>query len=216
MEPRRFLPARPGAGVTRAGPGTIDLSAIERYRPGRIRGDHDLNGGHPAGSLRQAAVLVPIVSRPEGQTVLLTQRTAHLHAHAGQISFPGGRVDRADADSLAAALRETQEEIGLAPAHVRILGQLDTYVTRTGFEVVPHVGDIRPPFDLVPDAFEVADVFEVPLAFFLSPGQPQTHSRTISGVERFFYAFPYQARYIWGATAGMLRNLREVLLGIEP
>lgn len=185
------------------------LSAVPR---GRVRGDHDLNPDMaPSRPLRPAAVLVPLVERPAGPTLIFTQRTAHLAAHAGQISFPGGGLEECDADEAACALRETREEIGLEDRHVRVLGRLDTYVTRTGFEVAPVVGLVRPPFELAPDPFEVAEVFEVPLSFFLDPASRLRHSRTVQGTERFFYAFPYGERYIWGATAGMLVNLCDVL-----
>lgn len=203
---------------------------IERFRgvvPGRRvapqaqtpRGDDDLNPdmkpdtqGRP---LKQAAVLVPLVDHPEGMTVLLTRRTDHLHDHAGQISFPGGRIDPGDADAIAAALRETEEETGLDRAHIDLIGQLDTYVTRTGFEVVPVVGLVRPGFTLNPDSFEVAEVFEVPLAFFLAPDSRRMESRVWQGHTRYFYVYPYQDYYIWGATAGMLNNLAEILGNVE-
>jgi 8-oxo-dGTP pyrophosphatase MutT (NUDIX family) len=179
----------------------------------RVRGDHDGNPGFavPGKKLRPAAVLVPIVDRPDGMSVLLTQRTAHLHDHAGQISFPGGRLEDSDPDAVAAALRETEEEIGLARRHVEILGRLDTYQTRTHYEVTPVVGLVTPPFELKPDEFEVADIFEVPLAFVLDPANHERRSRTFEGVERHFWAMPYGARFIWGATAGMLVNLAEAL-----
>jgi 8-oxo-dGTP pyrophosphatase MutT (NUDIX family) len=183
--------------------------------PGQVyatRGDHDLNPAlEPPGSTRRASVLVPLVDRPTGTTLIFTQRTAHLAAHAGQISFPGGGLEEADCDDVACALRETEEEIGLARTRVEVLGRLDTYVTRTGFQVVPVVGMIDPPFDLAPDPFEVAEVFEVPLEFFLDPSNRRRESRPFQGMERFFYVFPYQDRYIWGATAGMLVNLCDVV-----
>lgn len=190
-------------------------SAAASLRPETVRGDHDLNpdyyeAGLPE-SLREAAVLVPLVDRAEGLTVIFTQRTAHLSAHAGQISFPGGRREPTDAAPEDTALRETEEEIGLPRGRIEILGRLDTYVTRTGFRVTPVVGLVRPPFDLDPDPTEVQEVFEVPLSFILDPANPQRHSREFLGRERYFYAFPYEHRYIWGATAGMLVNLRDVL-----
>ena len=175
------------------------------------RGDHDLNPDfYPTRDLTAAAVLVPIVRRERLQ-LLLTRRTDHLHDHAGQIAFPGGRVDPGDADAQAAALRETEEEVGLPPRHIEIVGRLDTYVTRTGFEVTPVVGLVTPPFPVEPDSFEVAEVFEVPLSFVLDPGNRQVDSRVYQGRERHFYAFPYGDYYIWGATAGMLVNLSEIL-----
>ena len=159
-----------------------------------------------------AAVLVPLVERASGTTVLLTQRTTSLKSHAGQISFPGGRLEASDRDADAGALRETEEEIGIGASHIEILGHLDPYWTVTGYDVTPVVGAVTPPFDLKPDAVEVADVFEVPLAFFLDPANHQIHSRTVAeGKVRAYYALPYGNRYIWGATAGMLINLFEVL-----
>ena len=180
---------------------------------GLPRGDHDLNPDfyEPGRALIPAAVLVPLVDRGPQPTVLLTRRTDHLHDHAGQVSFPGGRVDARDSGPQAAALRETAEEVGLAEDRISVLGQLDTYVTRTGFEVTPVVGLVSPPFDIKLDPFEVAEVFEVPLTFFLSPDSRQTHSREYQGRIRHFYVYPYQDHYIWGATAGMLSNLAELL-----
>lgn len=176
------------------------------------RGDHDLNPGMAKPTeLVQAAVLVPIVERGEGFTVLLTQRTDHLSAHAGQISFPGGRLEATDAGLEAAALRETEEEVGLRRDRIEVVGQLDLYVTRTGFEVTPVVGIVTPPFSLTPDPFEVADVFEVPLSFIIDPANHLKQSRLHNGIQRQFYVLPYDNRYIWGATAGMLVNLSEVL-----
>ncbi len=178
-----------------------------------MRGDHSLvpGGAPPATALTPAAVLVPLVIRPEGLSVLLTQRTQHLAAHAGQISFPGGREETTDRDSVEAALRETEEEVGLPRDHVEVIGRLDTYVTSTGFEVTPVVGLVRAPYPLKLDPFEVAEVFEVPLAFILDPANRERHSREIKGRHRTFYVLPYRHRYIWGATAGMLVNLAEVL-----
>ena len=184
--------------------------------PGLRRGDHDLNPDMlPDRPLTRAAVLVPLVERPEGLTVLLTRRSDHLQDHAGQISFPGGRVEPGDADALATALREAEEEIGLARALVTPIGRLDTYVTRTGFEVTPVIGLVAPPSSLAPDPFEVAEVFEVPLAFILDPASRQRHSRICAGKTRYFHVFPWRDYYIWGATAGMLVNLAE-LLGDAP
>jgi 8-oxo-dGTP pyrophosphatase MutT (NUDIX family) len=151
--------------------------------------------------------------RPEELTVLLTQRTPHLAAHAGQISFPGGSVEPVDVDSIDTALRETTEEVGLPRDHVEIVGRLDTYVTSTGFEVAPVVGLVRAPYPMKLDPFEVAEVFEVPLAFIIDPANHQRESREFKGRMRTFFVLPYQNRYIWGATAGMLVNLSEVLGG---
>jgi 8-oxo-dGTP pyrophosphatase MutT (NUDIX family) len=164
-------------------------------------------GGEPT----PAAVLVPLVNRPGGLQVLFTQRTAHLSDHAGQISFPGGRVEPHDPSHAAAALRETQEEVGLPPERVAILGQLAEYETVTGFRVTPIVGWVEPPFAVQPDPFEVADVFEVPLAFLLDPENQQRHFRMLGEMRRDYWAIPYRDRYIWGATAAMLLILDRTL-----
>jgi 8-oxo-dGTP pyrophosphatase MutT (NUDIX family) len=163
---------------------------------------------------RPAAVLVPLVPRPDGLSVLLTQRTAHLAHHAGQVAFPGGRVDPGDRDEVDAALRETEEETGIARAFVEPLGFLDTYLTGTSFRVVPVVAMLRPGFTVTPHAGEVADVFEVPLAFLMNPEHHLRHSREWQGKERFYYAMPFGQRYIWGATAGMIRNLYALMYGL--
>jgi 8-oxo-dGTP pyrophosphatase MutT (NUDIX family) len=177
-----------------------------------IRGDHDLNPGMPpARTLTPAAVLVGLVKRPEGLAVLLTQRTDHLHHHPGQISFPGGHKDPGDDSPEETALREAEEEVGLGRRHVEPIGRLCEYVTRTGFSVTPVVAFIEPPFDIIPDPFEVEEVFEVPLAFLLDPANHQRHSREFEGHMREFHAMSFRDYYIWGATAGMLINLYEVL-----
>jgi 8-oxo-dGTP pyrophosphatase MutT (NUDIX family) len=210
MSPDQPTPAQIRARLAGVVPGVRRSATL-----GRVRGDHDGNPGMPmpGEALRPAAVLVPLVERPEGLSVLLTQRTAHLNDHAGQISFPGGRIEADDIDPVAAALRETEEEIGLHRRHVEIVGRLDTYRTRTSYEVTPVVGLVRPPFDLVPDTFEVADIFEVPLTFVLDPRNRERRSRLFQGAERHFWVLPFPERYIWGATAGMLVNLAEVLAG---
>ncbi|MGH7063207.1 MAG: CoA pyrophosphatase [Stellaceae bacterium] len=173
------------------------------------RGDHDLNPGMtpPSAALRPAAVLVPLVDRAGGMTVLLTRRTAHLSAHAGQISFPGGRIEEDDADAIAAALRETEEEVGLRRDHITVISRLDTYVTGTGFEITPIVGIVRVPFGLAIDPFEVAEAFEVPLDFVLDSANHHRTERVVDGRRRVFFVLPYEGRNIWGATAGMLVNL---------
>jgi 8-oxo-dGTP pyrophosphatase MutT (NUDIX family) len=158
-----------------------------------------------------AAVLVPLVEHADGFKILLTQRMADLKSHAGQISFPGGRIEPGDRDAEHGALREAEEEIGLPPVQVEILGRLDPYTTVSGFDVIPVVGAVTPPLSLKRDPIEVADIFEVPLSFFLDPANHQRHSRAANGVTRAYYAMPYGDRYIWGATAGMLLNLYEVL-----
>lgn len=162
-------------------------------------------------NLTPAAVLFPIVQREGTQTVLLTQRTAHLRDHAGQISFPGGRVEAEDLSPIHTALRETEEEIGLSRERIQVLGFLPEYRTGTGFRVTPVVALVLPPFDIQPDPFEVAEVFEVPLAFLLDPANHQQHSVHYRGALRQYFAMPYGDYFIWGATAGMIRSLTERL-----
>jgi 8-oxo-dGTP pyrophosphatase MutT (NUDIX family) len=157
---------------------------------------------------RPAAVLVPIVLRDE-LTVLLTQRTETLAKHPGQIAFPGGRIDDTDTDARAAALREAREEIGLDDGHVETIGYLDGYRTGTGFHVTPVVALIKPGFALTLAPGEVADAFEVPLRFLMSDANHQRHERDWRGRRRTYWAMPYGERYIWGATAGMLKNLYD-------
>jgi len=158
-----------------------------------------------------AAVLIGLVMRPDQVTVLLTQRTAHLNDHAGQISFPGGRVEPEDLGPAATALRETREEIGLAADFIEIIGVLPEHITGTGFRVVPVVGLVTPGFVLAPDPFEVALVFEVPLEFLMDPNNHETRRATVGDVVRSFYTMPYREHFIWGATAAMLRNLYRFL-----
>ena len=166
--------------------------------------------GDPA-AMVPAAVLVPIVDRAAGLTVLLTQRTVHLKNHSGQISFPGGRADPEDAGPEYTALREAREEIGLDRARVEVIARLAEYLVRTGFRVTPVVGLVTPPYDLAPDPHEVADVFEVPLAFVLDPANHRRETRELNGREVGFYVLQYGERRIWGATAGMLVNFYRQL-----
>lgn len=163
--------------------------------------------------LRRAAVLVPLVLRPEGVTVLLTRRTEHLSSHAGQISFPGGRAEELDSSPIETALRESEEEIGLHRRHVEIIGVLPEHTTISAYRVTPVVGLLAPPFALAADPGEVAEVFEVPLAFLMDG---MHHQRRILDLpqtagRRSFYAMPYEQYFIWGATAAMLRNLFHLL-----
>ncbi len=183
--------------------------------PENRRGDHDLNDHdmRPTPPLIPAAVLVPLVERSDGYTVLLTERSADLSKHAGQISFPGGRIEGQNETPRQAALREVEEEIGLTADYIDVIGSLDVYEVRTGFEVFPIVGLVQTGFDLILDHGEVADVFEVPLSFVLDPSNHERRSRTFYGRLRHFYVLPFEDRYIWGATAGMLINLYEVLTG---
>ena len=174
--------------------------------------DFSLNGVIPAPtSFRPAAVLVPLVRREQGITVLLTQRTEDMPSHAGQIAFPGGRRQAEDADAKATALRETEEEVGISRTFVQVVGQVDHYRTGTGYEITPVVGIVTPGFTIHADPREVADVFEVPLSHFLDEKNHRIDSRVWQGRERRYYAMPYGDRYIWGATAGMLKNLHFVL-----
>jgi 8-oxo-dGTP pyrophosphatase MutT (NUDIX family) len=187
---------------------------------GRSPSDFDLNpemladsacsGSEALLAARPAAVLIPAIARPV-ITLLLTQRTEHLTAHGGQIAFPGGKTEPYDADPLATALRESREEIGLDPAFVEPLGTLDNYLTGTGFRITPVIALVRPDAPLALDPNEVADTFEVPLPFLMDPGNYQRHTRTIGGRERHFFAVPFGDRFIWGATAGILRNMHQRL-----
>jgi 8-oxo-dGTP pyrophosphatase MutT (NUDIX family) len=190
-----------------------------RHDPDRAKlgspSDFDLNPELAAQRLKQpaprpAAVLVPIVSRSE-LTVLLTQRTKDLPSHAGQIAFPGGKMEAGDNGPVATALRETQEEIGLEARFVEPIGYLDPYLTGTGFCVFPVVALVREGFHLSPDASEVAEVFEVPLAFFMDTQNHKTHERAWHGGMRRFHAMPFQDRYIWGVTAGIMKNMHQRL-----
>lgn len=177
-------------------------------------GDHDLNAAPRADApLTPAAVLVPLVLRPDGLQVLLTQRTDHLYDHAGQVSFPGGRREHSDADSVETALRETREEIGLVEDFIEVVGLLDDYETGTGFRVTPVVSFVSEGFTLALDSFEVAEAFEVPLDYLFDPANHQTRSRDFNGRRRTYYVFEYRDRMIWGATAGMLMNLYRRVSG---
>jgi 8-oxo-dGTP pyrophosphatase MutT (NUDIX family) len=176
------------------------------------RGDHDadpvMRKIAEVRPIRPAAVLVPIVDHPE-PTVLLTQRAQHLPDHAGQVSFPGGKIDKSDADPCAAALREAKEEIGLDRTHVEPLGYLDLYMTTLGYRIVPVVARVTPGFALKLNVSEVDATFEVSLAFLMDQNNVQRHSRDWQGVTRHYYAITFRERYIWGVTAGILRNLHD-------
>lgn len=165
------------------------------------------------GTPRPAAVLMPIIIRDGGPTLLFTQRTADLTDHAGQISFPGGRTELSDVSPVDTALRETEEEIGLPRSQVEVIGSLPDYFTGTGYRVTPVVGLVRPPFEVVPDPREVAEIFEVPMAYLMDGVNHQRRSITLTNDlgRRTFYTMPYQRFFIWGATAGMLRNLFHFL-----
>lgn len=198
----------------------LDAAWLRRHFAGRlpavetVYGDQDVR--QDAASLKAASVLVPIVARADELTMLFTRRTAHLKAHSGQVSFPGGRAEARDASAEATALRETREEIGLDPDRVEVLGRLAEYHTRTGFRVTPVVGLVTPPLELNPDAFEVEEVFEVPLSFLLDRANHQRHAREFQGRMVHYFAIPYRDYYIWGATAGMLVNFyRHLAAGLE-
>ena len=158
-----------------------------------------------------AAVLVPLIHRADSVNVLLTQRTAYLYDHPSQISFPGGRVEGGDENRIETALREAQEEIGLARDRVEIIGMLPDYEIPSGFRISPVVGWIEPPFELKLDPFEVTEAFEAPLSFFLDPANHQRRTYHFNGRHRDYLAMPYEGRYIWGATAGMLYSLYRQL-----
>jgi 8-oxo-dGTP pyrophosphatase MutT (NUDIX family) len=165
--------------------------------------------------LRDAAVLVPLVERHDGLNVLLTRRSDALPSHAGQVSFPGGRVQDEDRGFADTALRETEEEVGLSRGFVSIAGFFEPYETGTGFAIQPVVGFVRPGFDLKPDPREVAEAFEVPFDFLMDPANHQLHHAVWQGRKRSYYAMPYGRHYIWGATAGMLVALRRRLFGVD-
>lgn len=206
------LPAVPAAALT-AEAIRARIGALSAWTP-EFAGDGGLfTDRAPAG----AAVLVPLVQRPAGLNLLLTRRTDHLRDHAGQISFPGGRVEPEDDGAVATALRETDEEIGLSRSFIDVIGQLPVYSTVTAFQVTPVVALVQPGFTLTLDAFEVAEAFEVPLAFLMNPAHHRHHRFEFAGAERRFLSMPWQGAereyFIWGATAAMLRNLYRLLSG---
>ena len=194
---------------------TLEKIRAGLRRPAPPHEEHDLHmiSLREGTKVTEAAVLVPLVNRPQGVQVLLTQRTAHLRDHAGQISFPGGRVEPEDPDRETTALRETEEEIGLARERIALLGRLPGYEIPSGFRIVPVVGWVEPPFDLKADEFEVADIFEAPLTHFLDPANYQRREYHFRGRHRHYLAIPYEGRYIWGATAGMLYSLCRLMTG---
>lgn len=178
-------------------------------------GDGDLNGApSPTGrTLKQAAVIAPLLLHGGPPRLLLTERASHLNKHAGQIAFPGGRIEPEDTSPMDAALREMHEEVGITQDHVEVIGRFDPYETVTGYCVTPFVGVVHPGYRLQPDPGEVADVFETPFDFLMDPANHQRESGVWQGQERHFYAMPWKNRYIWGATAGMLKSLHDRLYG---
>ncbi len=203
------------AGAEDSQPLRLDLAELRRRLATRgapeyaVFGDDGTEGRDAASTA--AAVLIPVVAHPSGLSVLFTQRTTSLKSHAGQVSFPGGRAEPGDASAEFTALREAQEEIGLVPDRVELLGRLPDYRTRTGFRVTPVVGVLAPPLELAPDPREVDSVFEVPLDFLLDPRNCERRTREFQGMTVGFYVYEYQRHVIWGATAGMLVNLYRML-----
>jgi 8-oxo-dGTP pyrophosphatase MutT (NUDIX family) len=196
----------------------LAAARLDREPPRASReplGDHHLNPDLTAEGLsfRDAAVLIPVVARQPEASVLLTQRTPHLSAHAGQIAFPGGKIDPEDQTPVAAALREAREEIGLQPSTVEPVGYLTPHLTRTGYRIVPVLGRVDPAHSIVINPEEVTDAFEVPLSFLMSSGNHRRGSRPFEGGTRYFYEIPFNERYIWGITAGIIRSLYERVYG---
>ena len=191
------------------------LAAVDAVFDAPLRTDYDLNPEWPAPEkpvIRPAAVLVGLIDRGDDFGVLLTLRPETMASHAGQVAFPGGRIEPGET-ALQAALREAHEEVGVTPDTVRILGQGDTYLTGTGFAVAPFVGILPADFVAVPHAREVADVFETPLSFLMDSANHERHEREFRGALRAYYAMPHNGRYIWGATAGMIKALYDRLYG---
>ena len=210
MEQRHILSPAIGKGsrLTRR---AIAEGLAERYSP---KATSSRGACHPDGTLVPAAVLVPVIERGRDLSVLLTRRAAHLANHPGQISFPGGRLEMEDGgDAVACALRETEAEIGLDRRRVTVVGRLDDYVTGTGFAITPVVGLTPAPERLTPDPSEVAEIFEIPLDFLVDPDNYTRQTREVNGVMRPYWAVAWGERVIWGATAGILVNLSNMLVG---
>ncbi len=207
---RDNLPTAAPTGLFRLTPETI-RAGLQRPPPAPEALDLHAISLKEGTKVTEAAVLVPLVNRPAGVQVLLTQRTEHLRDHGGQVSFPGGRVEPDDLHREATALRETAEETGLPADRITVLGRLPRYEIPSGFRITPVIGWIEPPFTLQPDAFEVADIFEAPLEYFLDAANYQRREYHFRGRHRHYLAIPWEGRYIWGATAGMLYSLCRML-----
>lgn len=219
LDPKAVPVAGTDAHLPGVDPASLTAMALRRRFEAPVSWSPELGGDGGMLSLRdptQAAVLVPLVERAQGLHVLLTRRTEHLRDHAGQISFPGGRVEPDDAGPAATALREALEEVGLAPQRVEVIGRMPVYHTVTGFEVTPVVALVQPPFELALDDFEVAEAFEVPLHFLMNPANHRRHLFSAPDGQRQFLSMPWvgsgadgvqREYFIWGATAAMLRNL---------
>ena len=191
------------------------LAAVDATFDEPVRTDYDLNPDWrlpPGGTYRRAAVLMGLIDRGEDFGVVLTLRPDTMPSHAGQVAFPGGRVEAGET-AMQAALREAHEEVGVDPGSVKVLGQGDTYLTGTGFAIAPFVGLLPPDFTPVPHAREVADVFETPLSFLMDAANHQRHEKEYKGVLRAYYAMPHNGRYIWGATAGIIKSLHDRIYG---
>lgn len=189
---------------------TCPIKESKDHGYGGISFNSELGGAGLRIQCIPAAVLIALIDYEDGFCVLLTRRRSDMNNHAGQVAFPGGRVDAADKTPIHTALREAQEEVNIGPESVDVLGNLDPYLTTTGFEVIPVVS-IIPPQDFIPEPLEVDEIFEVPLSFLLNKDNHQKVCRKINGQDRAYYAIPYKTHYIWGATAGMIVNLYEVL-----
>lgn len=193
------------------------VSRVRRWQPDddRVSGDHVLNPEFTqamvSAKMRDAAVLVPVVDHGSEATLLLTRRADSLRKHSGQIAFPGGAIDPQDGTAEKAALREANEEIGLVEKQAEIIGHMPRYLTGSGFSITPVLAVVNTPLDLRLNPDEVADIFEVPLSFLMNPANHRRESRLFNGKERFYYAMPYQERFIWGITAGIIRGLYERL-----
>lgn len=195
------------------------IAAISANSPAHrgLRSDYDMNPnlgsspGEAGKTLRRAAVLIPIVEHGDGLTLLLTKRTAHLNTHAGQVAFPGGSVDDTDADDIAAALREANEEVGLGENFIEVIGTLDTYETGTNFSITPVVAMVRPGFELTLDPHEVESAFEVPLSFMMDHKNHERQNGIYKNIRRYYYSIEYENQVIWGVTASIFMNLFDVL-----